>query len=105
MKNLTLENIAVCCDGIYYGAEDFKKKEITGIEIDSRKIQKGNLFIPIKGERVDGHTFISNVMEQGALAVLSEYEIEEPKGPYILVQSTAKAMLLTLEVKLQKQNL
>lgn len=92
MKNLTLENIAVCCDGIYYGAEEFKKKEINGIEIDSRKVQKGNLFIPIKGERVDGHTFIPNVMEQGALAVLSEYEIEEPKGPYILVKSTAKAM-------------
>ena len=36
MKNMTLENIAKACNGIYVGDEDLKSKEITGVEKDSR---------------------------------------------------------------------
>jgi UDP-N-acetylmuramoyl-tripeptide--D-alanyl-D-alanine ligase len=50
------------------------------------------LFIPIKGARVDGHDFIPSVFEKGALAVLSEQELEHPAGPYIRVDSTTEAM-------------
>ena len=52
----------------------------------------GYLFIPIKGERVDGHCFIPDVFEKGALAVLSEVALDHPAGPYILVDSTTEAM-------------
>ena len=41
---------------------------------------------------MDGHDFIPAVFEKGALAVLSERELSEPKGPYILVDSTEDAM-------------
>lgn len=93
MKNMTLANIAECCNGTYFGDSEKKDMEVTGIAIDSRKVKKGGLFIPIKGERVDGHSFIPAVMEAGALACLSEKKLEEPpEGPYILVESTPAAM-------------
>lgn len=92
MVNMTLERIAKCCDGTYFGAEEWKHTEVTGIAIDSRKVKKGGLFIPIRGERVDGHRFIPAVMEAGALACLSEQKLEPFSGPYILVGSAKEAL-------------
>lgn len=46
--------------------------EITGIDIDSRKVQPGHLFIAMRGTQVDGHKFIPKAIEQGAVAVLCE---------------------------------
>ena len=91
MKNMTLANIAACCGGTYFGDETKLDTEVTGIAIDSRKIKKDGLFIPIRGERVDGHSFIPNVMEAGALACLSE-EMRKDDIPYILVDSTKAAL-------------
>ncbi len=92
MENMTLANIAAACGGIYYGAEEDKNREIAGAVIDNRLIEKDYLFIAIKGARVDGHSFIPAAFEAGALAVLSEHELENPAGAYILVDSCEKAM-------------
>ena len=92
MPNLTLENIANACGGTYVGDPAKKQRIITGAVTDSRKVEEGFLFIPIKGERVDGHDFIPSVFEKGALAVLSEHELKNPAGPYILVESSTEAM-------------
>ena len=64
MPNLTLENIANACEGTYVGDPSKKQKIITGAVTDSRKVEEGFLFIPIKGERVDGHDFIPSVFEK-----------------------------------------
>ena len=92
MKNMTLENIAAACHGTYYGNEQDKNVEVSGIVIDSRLVEKDTLFVPIRGEKVDGHKFIPNVFTQGAAAVLSEEVLEEPAGPYILVASCKEAI-------------
>lgn len=92
MKNMTLEHIAKACDGVYFGKEEDKTKEIAGVVIDSRQVEKDYLFIAVKGEKVDGHKFIPDVMEKGALAALSEQKLEDAKSPYILVDSTLEAM-------------
>lgn len=92
MKNLTLENIAAVCSGTYIGAEGKKKQEVAGVVIDSRLVEKDYLFIPIRGEKVDGHSFIPSVFEQGAAAVLSEEELTNPAGPYIRVESCPLAL-------------
>ena len=92
MRNLTLKNIARVCGGTYFGTKEAEEKEIAGAVIDSRQVQKDYLFIAVKGERVDGHTFIPSVFEKGALAVLSEQKLEQPAGAYILVDSTLDAM-------------
>ena len=91
MRNMTLQSIANAVGGKLYngiGCEDVTTK---GVVIDSRQVEDGYLFIAIKGERVDGHDFVDNVFEKGALAVVSEKELNIDK-PYILVESSTEAL-------------
>ncbi|MBQ6811583.1 MAG: UDP-N-acetylmuramoyl-tripeptide--D-alanyl-D-alanine ligase [Agathobacter sp.] len=92
MPNMTLKNIALACDGTYIGAKELEEKVICGAVIDSRLVEEDYLFIPIKGERVDGHKFIPQVFAQGACCVLSEVDLENPAGPYIKVESSEDAL-------------
>lgn len=92
MNNLTLGAIEQCTGGVYIGDEKLKSKEITGVEKDSRLIEEGFLYLPFVGARVDGHDFIDQVFEKGALATLSEKDLENPKGPYIKVDSVGQAL-------------
>ena len=64
--------------------------EITGVNIDSRRIEAGHLFVAIPGTQTDGHKFIPKAVEQGAVAVLCEYfpNRREPGVTYIAVEST-----------------
>ena len=64
--------------------------EITGVNIDSRKIREGHLFIAIPGTQVDGHKFIPKAIELGAAAILCENipDNQEPDVTYIAVKST-----------------
>lgn len=92
MPNMTLKNIVFACEGTYVGDEALLDKVICGAVIDSRLVEEDYLFIPIKGERVDGHKFIPQVFEKGACCVLSEIELENPAGPYIRVDSSEEAL-------------
>lgn len=92
MPNLTLKNIADACGGTYIGAPNLLHRSVCGVVIDSRLVEQDYLFIPIKGERVDGHSFIPQVFEKGACCVLSEVELENPAGPYIKVESSEAAL-------------
>lgn len=89
---MTLEHIAIACGGTYYGSEEAKTTEIQGAVTDSRQVGEGYLFIPVRGAKVDGHSFIPAVFAQGAAAVLSEEMLTDPAGPYILVDSTLQAL-------------
>ena len=64
--------------------------EITGVNIDSRKIREGHLFIAIPGTQTDGHKFIPKAIELGAAAILCENipDNQEPDVTYIAVKST-----------------
>lgn len=92
MKNMTLDLIAKACNGAFHGAEDKKNICVSGITIDSRKIEEGFLFVAMRGERVDGHTFVAGAYDKGAAACLVEEEPEEAKGPYIVVESCPQAI-------------
>ena len=92
LEQMTLENIAKACGGTYVGDDALRGSEITGAVIDSRQVEPGYLYIPIRGERVDGHRFIPDVFEKGALAVLSEEPLDNPAGPYIQVASSEQAL-------------
>ena len=92
MKNLTLENITQVCSGTYYGPAGKLQEEVSSIITDSRKADKGCLFVPIVGERVDAHKFIPQVMAAGALATLSERVLEQADFPYIVVESSLQAV-------------
>lgn len=64
--------------------------DITGVNIDSRRIGNGHLFIAMKGTQVDGHKFIPKAIELGAKAVLCEERPELPADgvTYVVVEST-----------------
>ena len=68
--------------------------DITGVNIDSRKIEMGHLFVAIKGTQTDGHRFIPKALELGAVAVLCEDMPEEPAAgvTYVQVTSTEAAV-------------
>lgn len=102
MKNMTLFRLAEVCGGRYIGKEEDGKKEIASVTTDSRKAEEGALFAAIKGERVDGHSFIPSVFEKGALCVLSEQELEAPAGNYILVESVLDALKAIAEDYLEQ---
>lgn len=73
------------------GDED---KDITGVNIDSRKIEKGHLFVAMKGTQTDGHKFIPKALELGATAILCE-DMPEEKAEgvtYVQVSSTESAV-------------
>jgi len=64
--------------------------EITGVNIDSRRIEAGHLFVAIPGTQTDGHKFIPKAIELGAAAILCERMPEEhAEGvTYVVVEST-----------------
>ncbi|KAA6312185.1 UDP-N-acetylmuramoyl-L-alanyl-D-glutamate--2 6-diaminopimelate ligase, partial [termite gut metagenome] len=62
--------------------------EITGINIDSRLIEKGHLFIAVKGTQVDGHTYIPAAIEKGAVAVVCENLPDNPVAGITYVHVT-----------------
>ncbi len=68
--------------------------DITGVNIDSRKIEKGHLFVAMKGTQTDGHKFIPKALELGASAVLCEdLPAEKAEGvTYVQVTSTESAV-------------
>lgn len=99
MKDLTLENIARAVSGQLVYPEnkekEYDKKEITCAVTDNRKIEQGGLFIPIRGARVDGHSFIPAAYKAGALCCFSEEDPDpaiEALGPVIYVKSTEQAL-------------
>lgn len=70
-------------------------------EFDSRKIQAGDLFVPLKGVR-DGHDFIATAFENGAVLTLSEREVEG--YPYLLVDDCLTALQSLAQYYLKKMD-
>lgn len=66
--------------------------EVTGFTQDTRKIEKGNLYIPLIGEKNDGHDYIDQAFEAGAIAIITQKEVSYPDHDVILVEDTLKAL-------------
>lgn len=78
--------------------------EVKGIKIDSRKISKGDLFIAIKGQNMDGHNYIDEAVKNGAVAVVLEKEINKDI-PQIIVKSTLDSLLLLARYIREESNI
>ena len=87
MGRITLSQAAAWCGG--YVEEQYKDVTFLGANMDSRKIEPGQLFIALSGER-DGHDFIPMAMEKGAAAVLCTKP--QQNIPAIVVEDTRKAL-------------
>ena len=99
MKGMSIQAIAAACNGVVYSGNNAAeasasclRQEIKGVELDSRKLQEGYLFIATRGERVDGHSFIGQAFEKGCYAVICEKLPEDAAGPCIVVENSFKAL-------------
>ena len=66
--------------------------EITGIQFDSRLVKRGDLFVATRGTAVDGHDYIANALQAGAVAIVCEHEVEVPIENCVIVSSSSKVL-------------
>ncbi len=71
---------------------------INGVTYNSREVQEGYLFVAIKGFSSDGHNYIQNAINMGAIAVVTEREVPEIDSQKIIVNRTADNRKLLSEV-------
>ncbi len=77
------------------GTED---RTFSGVSIDSRTINRGELFIAITGERLDGHQYIPQAISKGAAGIIAEYRYPElehvgQEAPVVVVENSHEAMI------------
>lgn len=65
---------------------------IHGVSTDSRTLQAGDLFVPLRGERFDGHDYLAQAVRHGAAASLSEEVVAGLNIPVIQVRDTLQAL-------------
>lgn len=91
MKDFSIRQIIQACNGQYNGDPALLDQCVTNIVTDSRAITPGCLYIPIIGERFDGHHFIQSALDNGAICSLTENAIESAQN-LIRVESTFQAL-------------
>lgn len=65
---ITIEDLFNLPSAVIYNPDEYKP--VSSVQIDSRKIKKGSLFVAIKGEKYDGHDFVKDAIRKGASSVL-----------------------------------
>ena len=88
MKELTLRQLADWCGGKV--SARFENLCVSRMQSDSRKVRRGDLFVALRGEKVDGHDFAETAITHGAVAALVSRPISE-KLPSIEVEDTLRA--------------
>lgn len=96
---LTLEEIARVV-GAKNNLTKWSNQNVHTIEFDSRLIQPGDVFLPLKGAR-DGHEFIETAFQNGAIATFSEKKIARP---HFLVADCLTAFQKLAQYYLEKQH-
>ncbi len=94
MEKISLNHIASAVSGQILFGQDLLRREIDYIDTDSRNIHENSLFVPIVGDRFDGHSYLETALSAGALACLTDRPLERyHEGHcYILVKDTKIAL-------------
>ncbi|MBO5034314.1 MAG: UDP-N-acetylmuramoyl-tripeptide--D-alanyl-D-alanine ligase, partial [Oscillospiraceae bacterium] len=94
MEKLTLRELLEAVNGRLMGEFSDLEATVEKVETDSRTIGEGSLFIPLVGERFDGHAYIESALEAGAAGCLTQRERESylPGKFYIKVENTHRAL-------------
>jgi len=87
MNSLCLSDCSVFTGGTLVGGD----AEFSSVEIDTRKSMSGAVFFAISGENFDGHQFVVDAVEAGAVAVVVEHDCGVDV-PQLIVRNTRKAM-------------
>ncbi|MEC1260589.1 UDP-N-acetylmuramoyl-tripeptide--D-alanyl-D-alanine ligase [Bacillus swezeyi] len=107
MIKRTVKEIADMAEG-FLADESFGERPVKGVSTDSRKLEKDQLFIPLAGERFNGHAFAEQAFRKGVAAVLwNRNEPNPPEGSAVIIvddtlealQKLAKAYRHQLDIK------
>ena len=91
MTGMTISRAAAVCGGRICGEGDLDA-ELGSVVIDSRAVSAGDFFVAYKGERVDGHDYISAAFDKGAVCCLAQRVPEGETRPLILVPDVQAAL-------------
>src|SRR5437762_12959623 len=61
---------------------------VEGIAYDSRRVQKNFLFVALRGEKNNGHQFIEQAIERGAVSIVTEQEVQPTRATCLGVENT-----------------
>ena len=94
METITLGELLQAVNGTLLGSFSNRELPIRCVDTDSREIHPGSLFIPLVGERFDGHAYINSALEGGAVGCLTARERENYRSDkfYIKVANTQRAL-------------
>ena len=87
MIAMTLSEIARIMSGVAHG--EAKIDDSAQFQFDSRQVNKGDVFIALKGENADGHEFVGDAMRRGAVISIVSKPVE---GPHILVKDVINSL-------------
>lgn len=74
-KKIDVDKILEICNGELIVGD--RKKEISSFSNDTRTIQNGDMYLAIKGDRVNGNNYIENAFEKGAIGCITDEEINK----------------------------
>jgi len=90
VEPIRLNELVTATGGRLVNGRDSK---VTGVSIDTRTLNPGDLYVAIRGKRLDGHQFCDMAMEKGAVGVVVDSEAAVPAGKVgIVVANTTKAL-------------
>ncbi len=96
---MRLSTIAVWTHGRLLGAD----AQVTGVSIDTRRLNSGDLFVAIPGERTDGHDHLAEAAARGAVAALVTRQIDSPLAQIVVDDSTLALGDLASAVRAQRK--
>lgn len=108
-KKITVNKIIEICNGKLISGD--RNKEINSYSKDSRTIQNGDIYLGIKGDRVDGNDYIEDAFKNGAVGCITDKEIESflierfPNKVIIKVDNTIEAMQKIAKYKRRLYNI
>ncbi|MBR1866637.1 MAG: UDP-N-acetylmuramoyl-tripeptide--D-alanyl-D-alanine ligase [Lachnospiraceae bacterium] len=91
MEHITVKDIVEMTGGVLMCGDE--NTPVTDMWTNSREMKEGDLFVPVIGERVDGHRFIESALEKAAATLTSRHnDVVVSEKPYIRVDNTVVAM-------------
>ena len=94
MLTITLGQLVAAVNGRLLGSFDALDTPIDALDTDSRAVNPGALFLPLVGERFDGHAYIDSALEKGAAGTLTDRELGTYRDDkfYVKVENTELAL-------------
>lgn len=90
MEPIRLSELVTATRGRLVNGQELR---VAGVSVDTRTLEPGDLYVAIRGKRLDGHQFCEQAIEEGAIGVVVDSEAEVPAGKVgIVVENTTEAL-------------